>query len=46
MHTGIYTGNGKFVHSPSSGKSVRVENLNNSYWRNKFIAGRRVRQVH
>lgn len=46
LHTGIYTGSGKFVHSPSSGKKVREESLNSSYWRNKFIAGRRLRQIY
>lgn len=46
MHTGIYTSRGKFVHSPSSGKKVREESLNSEYWRNKFVAGRRVRQIY
>jgi cell wall-associated NlpC family hydrolase len=46
LHTGIYTGQGKFVHSPSSGKTVRVDKLTNKYWLNKFVAGRRHRQLY
>ena len=45
LHSGIYTGNGKFVHSPSSGKSVREESLEAEYWRTRFISGRRPRQI-
>jgi cell wall-associated NlpC family hydrolase len=44
-HTGIYTGNGKFVHSPSRGKSVCEEDLKQRYWNDHFIAGRRHRQI-
>lgn len=41
LHTGLYAGNGQFVHSPSSGKRVTMEDLANSYWRPKLIAIRR-----
>lgn len=41
LHTGIYVGNNKFVHSPSSGKRVCVENLL-PYWNKKLIAIRRI----
>ena len=44
-HTGIYTGGGKFIHSPSRGKAVREENLNHAYWQDRFIEGRRHSQV-
>jgi cell wall-associated NlpC family hydrolase len=40
-HTGIYTGNGKFVHSPRPGKRVRVESIDSDYWSGKFDEGRR-----
>jgi len=36
-HVGIYIGNGKFIHSPSIGKSVRIDSLNKNYWRLRFI---------
>ena len=45
LHTGIYTGNGKFVHSPGTGKRVREEPLDSRYWKNRFLAGRRMPQV-
>ena len=45
LHTGIYTGDGKFIHSPSRGKTVREENLNQQYWKDRFVVGRRHRQV-
>jgi cell wall-associated NlpC family hydrolase len=44
-HTGIYTGGGKFVHSPSRGKRVCVEELNKKYWSERFVTGRRHKQV-
>lgn len=41
-HVGIYVGDGQFIHSPSKGKSVRVENMNTSYWAKRFNGARRV----
>lgn len=41
LHTGIYAGNGKFVHSPSSGKFVCIETLK-PWWNDRLIAIRRV----
>ena len=41
-HVGIFIGNGQFVHSPSSGSSVRVENMNLSYWQSRFNGARRL----
>ena len=41
-HVGIYLGNNKFVHAPSSGKVVSVTSLNNPYWKKRFIRGGRV----
>lgn len=31
-HTGIYVGNGQFIHSPSTGKSISYANLNSAYY--------------
>lgn len=43
LHTGIYAGNQKFIHSPSSGKRVCVETLaDNPYWSGKLVSIRRV----
>lgn len=43
LHTGIYAGNQKFIHSPSTGKKVCMESLAPpSYWSGRLIAIRRV----
>lgn len=42
LHTGLYTGNGRFVHSPTSGKLVREDTLRQEYWRTRLIRIRRV----
>ena len=42
LHTGLYAGNNKFIHSPSKGKRVRLEDMNATYWRGKLVAVRRV----
>jgi cell wall-associated NlpC family hydrolase len=39
-HVGIYIGQGRFVHAPSSGSMVRVERLSNRYWSNRFNGAR------
>lgn len=36
-HVGIYVGDGRFVHAPSSGKQVALESLDNPYWRRRII---------
>ena len=41
-HVGIYIGNNQFVHAPSSGGSIRVENLGSDYWVRRFDGARRV----
>ena len=41
-HTGIYSGNGKFIHSPKAGSRVREESINTNYWSDRFVGGRRV----
>lgn len=42
LHTGLYYGKGKFVHSPSSGKRVTLQKLAGSWWDNKLVAIRRI----
>ena len=41
-HVGIYIGNGQFVHSPRTGKSVEVVTMDSGYWSNRFMHARRV----
>lgn len=40
-HVGLYLGDGQFVHAPSTGRSVSVEQLGADYYQQAFIrAGR------
>jgi len=41
-HVGIYVGDGKFIHSPSSGSEIRVEDMGVAYWKRRFNGARRV----
>jgi cell wall-associated NlpC family hydrolase len=41
-HVGIYLGESKFVHSPATGGRVRIENMENGYWKQRFDGGRRL----
>jgi murein DD-endopeptidase len=41
-HVGIYLGDGRFVHAPSSGKVVRTDRLDSPYWRKHLSEARRV----
>ena len=41
-HAGIYLGNGRFVHAPSSGKSVRTDSLDAAYWKRHLSEARRL----
>jgi len=36
-HVGVYIGNRKFVHAPSSGKRVTVASMDNAYWHKRFV---------
>ncbi|OAI51956.1 hypothetical protein AYO46_01120 [Betaproteobacteria bacterium SCGC AG-212-J23] len=40
-HVGIYLGERRFVHAPSSGKSVRNDTLDNPYWKKHLSEVRR-----
>ena len=41
-HVGIYVGDNKFIHSPSKGTSVRVDDLGSMYWDKRFDGARRL----
>lgn len=41
-HVGIYIGDGRFVHAPSSGKQVRVDTLDTKYWKKHYVGARRI----
>ena len=39
-HVGIYVGDGKFIHAPRKGTTVRTDKLNNKYWSKVYMGGR------
>lgn len=41
-HVGIYIGDNKFVHSPSTGSTIRVDDLDSGYWEKRFTGARRI----
>ncbi|WP_060481728.1 C40 family peptidase [Pseudomonas sp. NBRC 111119] len=43
-HAGIYVGDGRFVHAPSTGGTVRLDYLSNSYWARAYLQAKRVIQ--
>ena len=40
-HVGIYLGEGKFIHAPRTGTEVRVDDMRQAYWRQRFDGARR-----
>jgi cell wall-associated NlpC family hydrolase len=41
-HVGIYVGEGRFVHAPSSGGTVRLDHLDGSYWQRHYSGAKRI----
>ena len=41
-HTGIYVGDGKFIHSPHRRDRVKISSLSDPYFRTTFLGARRV----
>ena len=41
-HVGIYLGDNKFIHAPSSGGAVRIESMDLAYWKARFNGARRI----
>jgi cell wall-associated NlpC family hydrolase len=41
-HVGIYLGDKKFLHAPSSGGQVRIESMDLAYWKKRFNGARRL----
>jgi murein DD-endopeptidase len=40
-HVGIYIGHDQFIHAPSSGKDVTIDELSEPYWHRHFVRGGR-----
>jgi cell wall-associated NlpC family hydrolase len=41
-HIGIYVGEGRFVHAPSTGGLVRIDKLDTPYWNKFYVGAKRV----
>lgn len=41
-HVGIYVGDGRFVHAPHTGSTVRLSKLDSPYWRSHYLLAKRV----
>lgn len=41
-HVGIYLGEQRFIHSPSSGGQVEIVSMTNRYWQQRFNGARRI----
>ena len=41
-HVGLYIGDNRFIHAPSSGGAVQVVSLDNAYWQKAFNGARRI----
>ena len=41
-HVGIYLGNNRFIHAPSSGGGIHVVDMKESYWAKRFNGARRI----
>lgn len=40
-HAGIYVGDNRFVHAPSTGGKVRIDRLDNPYWNKAYLQAKR-----
>ena len=40
-HVGIYIGEGRFIHASSSGKTIRIDDLDQDYYRRYLVGARR-----
>jgi len=41
-HVGIFVGEGRFVHAPNEGGTVRLDRLDDKYWRDHFNGAKRI----
>jgi cell wall-associated NlpC family hydrolase len=42
LHAGIYIGNGKFIHAPSSKGKVNIQRLDLDYRKSRYLGARRI----
>jgi cell wall-associated NlpC family hydrolase len=41
-HVGIYLGDNRFIHAPSTGGAVRIDDMTMAYWAKRFNGARRI----
>ena len=41
-HAGIYVGEGRFVHAPQTGGTVKLDTLSKAYWQHAYLSAKRV----
>jgi len=41
-HVGMFLGDGRFIHAPSSGGRVRTDSLEAEFWKKHFVEARRI----
>lgn len=44
-HVGLYVGDNKFIHSPTPGSVIRLEDMRLAYWQRRFDGARRVAAI-
>lgn len=42
LHTGLVVDKNRFLHAPSSGGYIRVDSLNDAYWKKRILGFRRI----
>lgn len=40
-HVGLYIGDNRFIHAPRKGKTIRIDSLENAYWKKNYTTARR-----
>ncbi|MDF3036794.1 MAG: cell wall hydrolase [Paucimonas sp.] len=43
-HVGIYLGSDRFIHAPSGGGEVRIDDMKTDYWKKRFNGARRIEE--
>ncbi|MBW2060603.1 MAG: C40 family peptidase [Deltaproteobacteria bacterium] len=46
LHSGIFLGQGRFVHAPKTGRTVEVQRLDRGYYKAKYYTARRIVLKH
>lgn len=45
-HVGIYLSDSRFIHAPSKGGKVRIDDMSETYWKSHYDGARRVNLQH